>query len=40
MLYRMSMYFQTPFLWMSDSWENFKPGKKLPDYPEAQKLLI
>ncbi|MBA7653795.1 hypothetical protein ES703_61656 [subsurface metagenome] len=40
LLYRMSMYFQTPFLWMSDSWENFKPGKKLPDYPEAQKLLI
>ncbi len=40
LLQRMSMYYQTPYLWMADSWENFKPGKKIPDYPEAQKALI
>jgi len=40
LLYRMSMYYQTPNIWMSDSWENFKPGKKIPEYHESQKALI
>jgi len=24
----MSAYYQTPWLWMADSWENYRPGKK------------
>jgi len=40
LLYRMSMYYQTPFIWMSDSWVNFKPGKKIRNYHESQKTLI
>ena len=40
LLYRMSMYYQTPFIWMSDSWANFKPGKKIRNYHESQKTLI
>ena len=40
LLYRMSMYYQTPYLWMSDSWENFKPGKKILEVPLAQGTLL
>jgi len=40
LLYRMSMYYQTPYLWMSDSWENFKPGKKLPETEPLQAILL
>jgi len=39
LLYRMSMYYQTPYIWMSDSWENFKPGKKIAGLPTEQMLL-
>lgn len=28
LLHRMSMYYQVPNIWMSDSFENFRPGKK------------
>lgn len=28
LLYRMKMYYETPWLWMADSWENFDPAKK------------
>jgi hypothetical protein len=27
LLFKMQTYYQTPYLWMADSWENFKPGK-------------
>jgi len=40
LLYRMSMYYQTPFIWMADRWENFRPGKKIRNYHESQKTLI
>lgn len=40
LLYRMSMYYQTPYIWMSDSWENFEPGKKIKKIPEEQGSLI
>ncbi|MBA7645266.1 hypothetical protein ES703_53021 [subsurface metagenome] len=40
LLYRMSMYYQTPYLWMSDSWENFKPGKKILEVPLEQGTLL
>ena len=39
LLYRMSMYYQVPNIWMSDSWENFRPGKKILDQPEQAILL-
>lgn len=39
LLYRMSMYYQTPYIWMSDSWENFKPGKRIIKTPEGQESL-
>jgi len=38
-LYNMSMYYQTPYIWMSDSWENFKPGKKIRAVPHEQAIL-
>ncbi len=28
LLQRMTAYFQTPFLWMSDSWENYRQGQR------------
>ncbi len=28
-LQRMSAYYQTPYLWMTDTWENFRPGKSI-----------
>lgn len=40
LLYRMSMYYQTPYLWMADSWENFKPGKKIRDNRPGQAKLM
>ena len=40
LLYRMSMYFQTPYLWMADSWENFKPGKKILAVPSGQGTFL
>ena len=40
LLYRMSMYFQTPYLWMADRWENFKPGKKILAVPLGQATLL
>lgn len=40
LLYRMSMYYQTPFIWKSDSWANFKPGKKIRNIYKSQKVLI
>jgi hypothetical protein len=27
-LFRMNTYYQTPYLWMADSWENFRPSKR------------
>jgi len=39
LLYRMSMYYQTPYLWMSDSWGNFKPGKKMLEVSLGQYQL-
>ena len=40
LLYRMSMYYQTPYLWMSDSWKNFRPGKKVPKADTQQAKLM
>jgi len=40
LLYRMSMYYQVPNIWMSVSWENFKPGKKTPAYQSQQAKLM
>jgi len=40
LLYRMGMYYQTPYLWMSDSWENFRPGKKILETPPQQAILL
>lgn len=39
LLQRMSAYYQTPYLWMADSWENFKPGKKLEVSPDQSPML-
>ena len=40
LLQRMSAYYQTPWLWMADSWENFRPGKKvLKNHVEQQSFL-
>jgi hypothetical protein len=27
-LFRMNTYFQTPYIWMADSYENFRPSKR------------
>jgi hypothetical protein len=27
-LFRMNTYYQTPYIWMADSWENFRPSKR------------
>ena len=37
LLQRMSAYYQTPYLWMVDNWENFRPGKKIIGIPPQQK---
>ena len=39
LLQRMTAYYQTPFLWMADSWENFRPGKKLAEVSPGQSVL-
>ena len=35
-LYRMSMYYQVPNVWMSDSFENFRPSKRVTHVPVEQ----
>lgn len=40
LLYRMSMYYQTPYIWMSDSFNNFVPGKKQHKTPDEQGALM
>jgi hypothetical protein len=35
-LFRMQTYYQTPYIWMADSWENFRPSKKAYKVHEAQ----
>jgi len=40
LLYRISMYYQTPYIWKSDTFENFDPGKKVLDISPLQASLI
>jgi hypothetical protein len=35
-LFRMNTYFQTPNIWMADTWENFRPSKRAYKVHEAQ----
>lgn len=39
LLQRMTTYYQVPFLWMSDSFENFKLGKNVISIPAEQAAL-
>jgi len=40
LLQRMTAYYQTPYLWKSDTWENFRPGKKIVEPLPGQIPLI
>ncbi len=40
LLYRMSMYYQTPYIWKSDSWENFEPGKRITKTLDEQGVML
>lgn len=39
-LYRASMYFQTPFVWMATSWDSFDPAKKGVEPPPAGQGVL
>ncbi len=39
LLYRMTMYYVTPYIWKSDTWENFRPGKKILETQTGQPLI-
>jgi len=39
LLQRMSAYYQSPYLWMTDAFENFRPGKKIVETPQEQGAL-
>lgn len=36
LLQRMTVYYQTPNLWMTDSWDNYRQGKKIVEIPAEQ----
>lgn len=38
-LFRMQTYFQSPYIWMADTWENFRPSKKAYKVPKEQGRL-
>ncbi|KKM68205.1 hypothetical protein LCGC14_1463190 [marine sediment metagenome] len=38
LLKRMTVFYQAPNLWMSDKWENYKPGKKNTNNKEQEAL--
>lgn len=41
LLYRMTTYYQTPYLWRADTWENFRMGKNVvKTSPDQGELLI
>lgn len=40
LLYRMNIYYQTPWTWKSDTWENFVPGKKVIPISVGQQEFI
>jgi len=40
LLYRISMYYQTPYIWKSDTFENFVPSKKVLEVSPQQASLI
>ncbi|GAI32070.1 unnamed protein product, partial [marine sediment metagenome] len=40
LLYRMTMYYQTPYIWMSDTFENFRCSKKVLEVPPTQVALL
>lgn len=39
LLFRITCYYQTPYIWMDDSFENFRPGKKIVNVHSSQKKL-
>jgi len=40
LLSRMVMYYVTPYVWMSDTFENFRPSKMIRTIPPAQAVLM
>ncbi len=39
-LFRMQTYYQTPYIWKADTWENFRPSKKAYKIHESQSSFI
>jgi len=39
LLFRLQTYYQTPNIWKSDTWENFRPSKNVVQVPQEQQEL-